>query len=234
MATLPPPSNHQVILKDSEKKTWYKRWWVWGVSVLAVIAIANSLGSTDNTSTDGKIEKTEVATDETSTSESVPVQSSTITNAGFGSGTKIVGTDIKPGRYLTTTASESCYWVRLSGFGGSIGEILANETSGGSHQVIEISSSDRGFSSSDCGTWFPYVANRAARVTDGTWVVNDEIEPGLWKATNPSECYWARLSGFSGTFNELISNELNIGIVQIDLTDVGFKSSGCGTWTKIG
>jgi hypothetical protein len=42
-----------------------------------------------------------------------------------------------------------------------------------------------------------------------------------------------RLSGFGGTFDEIIANDFGSGprMVTISPTDVGFESSGCGPWT---
>lgn len=162
------------------------------------------------------------------------LQNGSVTSGGFGSGTKKVGSDIKPGRYLTTTASSSCYWERMSGFGGSLNDIISNDFSGGNHIVVEISATDKGFKSSRCGTWLPYIARSRSVITDGTWVVNDEISPGLWQGSITNGCYWARLSSFSGEFGNLIANELGSALAQIDPTDIGFDSSGCGTWTKVG
>jgi len=160
---------------------------------------------------------------------------STNANAGgFGNGTHIVGTAVKPGRYVTTTASSFCYWERMSGFGGSLDEINANEIGNGAHMVVDILATDRGFKSNGCGTWVPYTPKPAAKITDGTWVINDEMTPGLWQASKPADCYWERTSDFSGGLDSIIANEISGGIVQIEPTDVGFSSSRCGTWTKVG
>ena len=53
----------------------------------------------------------------------------------------VVGKDIKPGTYRTTG---SCYWARLSGFGGELGDIIANDNSSGS-AIVEIARGDVGF-----------------------------------------------------------------------------------------
>lgn len=161
----------------------------------------------------------------------------TSTNAnagGFGNGTHIVGTAVKPGRFITTTASTMCYWERVSGFGGTFDEIISNGNGDGSHLVIDILGSDKGFKSSGCGTWVPYSPKPVAKITDGIWVVNDEIMPGLWQASKPGKCYWERVSDFTGSFSSIISNEYEGGLAQIEASDVGFSSSGCGTWTKVG
>ncbi|MFC7850920.1 hypothetical protein ACFUTU_20865 [Arthrobacter sp. NPDC057388] len=70
---------------------------------------------------------------------------------------------------------------------------------------------------------------------DGTYRVGTQIKPGLYKSTGGSFCYWARLSGFSGSFDDIIENDIVSGVtyVQILPGDVGFESDGCGNWTTV-
>jgi len=75
-----------------------------------------------------------------------------LASACFGPGTFRVGTDIQPGTYRNSDSSGGCYWERLSGFGGTLDEIIANESSS-SPQVVTIAPGDVGFSSSNCGVW---------------------------------------------------------------------------------
>ncbi len=69
-------------------------------------------------------------------------------------GTWLVGTQIQPGLY-TSNVVAGCYWERLNNFEGVLSSINDNDfvsTSG--PRVVEIVSSDAGFSSDDdCGTW---------------------------------------------------------------------------------
>lgn len=153
---------------------------------------------------------------------------------GFGNGTHIVGSQVKAGRYVTTNAGNFCYWERLSGFSGSFDEIISNEIGSGAHLVVDILSTDKGFKTNGCGTWVPYSPKPAAKITDGDWVVNDEIAAGLWQSSESKDCYWARLRDFQGSLDSIITNELSSNLVQIEPTDVGFSSSRCGTWTKVG
>lgn len=78
----------------------------------------------------------------------------------------------------------------------------------------------------------------AARSTfaNGIHLVGRDINPGTYQAPGGSLCYWERLSGTSGEFDDLIANDLPSGtaIVTISGSDVAFKSEDCGTWTKIG
>ena len=71
--------------------------------------------------------------------------------ASFGDGTMKVGSHIQPGTYRASgVAGRSCYWARLSDFTGSLDGIIANSLS---TNVVTISPSDVGFTSSNCGTW---------------------------------------------------------------------------------
>ena len=69
---------------------------------------------------------------------------------------------------------------------------------------------------------------------DGTWLVGDDIQPGRYRVVAEGSCYWARLSGVTGDLDDIITNEIGSGptYVQILPTDVAFKSTGCGMWTK--
>ena len=71
---------------------------------------------------------------------------------------------------------------------------------------------------------------------DGVYVVGDDIRPGRWRTTGGNSCYWARLSGLSGDFNELLANGLPGGqaVVEIRKSDAAFETSGCGEWEKVG
>lgn len=156
----------------------------------------------------------------------------------FGTGKKIVGADISAGvTYRTRAASQGCYFERLSGFGGSLGEILANENTNGP-AIVTIAASDAGFNSTRCGRW----TQDLSAITDpngpipgdGTFIVGVDMSPGTWSNSGGTSCYWARLSGFSGTLSHIIANanESGTAIVTIGAADKGFTSSRCGTWTK--
>jgi hypothetical protein len=168
-----------------------------------------------------------------------PLQPVTAAPAGFGSGVQLVGTDVQPGTYRSLNPGRSCYWERLSGVGGTFGEILANDNVTGP-AIVTIAPGDFAFSSSRCGEWSadmtPITASPTAPFGDGDFLVGSEVSPGIWRSTGGSTCYWERRSAFSGDFNDIIANDNQgpSGTVSIAPTDVGFSSSRCGTWTKIG
>lgn len=157
----------------------------------------------------------------------------------FGDGTWEVGVDIKAGTYRLREPAFFCYWARLRGFDGSLGDIIANENLADAFGVVTIRSGDAGFESSGCDEW----SSDLSRVTedkshidvDGTYIVGTDIAAGKWRSSGgDGYCYWARLSAFTGTLNAIIANDLADGrtIVTIRSTDKGFKTSGCGTWTR--
>ena len=72
--------------------------------------------------------------------------------ANFTDGTYRVGRDISPGLWKNTDSSQYCYWQRLSGFGGTLDEIIDNGLSD-QIQTVQIEAGDVGFSSQNCGSW---------------------------------------------------------------------------------
>jgi hypothetical protein len=102
--------------------------------------------------------------------------------------------------------------------------------------------SDRPSGSSSIGaapdTGHAEVVEAKPTITDGTWRVSDEVKPGTYTATVPEGglCYYARLRGFSGDPDELISNEVGQAgervRVTIKKTDAGFETHDCGEWVR--
>lgn len=75
------------------------------------------------------------------------------------------------------------------------------------------------------------------RFGDGVWLVGPDIKPGTYRTQNASgSCYWARLNGTSGDFDDLITNGIPDGpaVVTIAPSDKAFESTRCGQWNKIG
>jgi len=86
----------------------------------------------------------------------------------IGDGTHVVGRDIQPGTYQNSDSSAGCYWERLSGFGGTVEEIIANGFTYG-QAIVSISLTDAGFTSARCGFW--------TRVADAPTVVPTVVQP---------------------------------------------------------
>lgn len=74
---------------------------------------------------------------------------------------------------------------------------------------------------------------------DGTYVVGDDITPGTYHSSGPSdsfECYWARLSDLNGGLESIIANHLGSGpsVMAVQPTDAAVEVTGCARWTRTG
>jgi len=145
-----------------------------------------------------------------------------------------VGKEIKPGLYRNEDGVS--YYARLSGFGGGLDEILSNGNASGP-TLINILDSDVGFETTGSGYWYlidaSYKGEKLTTFSDGIYLVGQDISPGKYKSDGVSG-YYARLSGFTGELDEILSNNNASGpaIIEILPTDKGFQTSGGITWTK--
>ena len=71
--------------------------------------------------------------------------------------------------------------------------------------------------------------------SDGIHMIGTDIQPGTYRNEGNDTCYWARMSGVGGTFDELIANGNPRGqsYVEVSADDVAFKSQLCGTWELV-
>ena len=93
-------------------------------------------------------------------------------------------------------------------------------------------------------TWLAVVAFAALAVGsaypqsfgDGTHVVGQEIQPGIYRAPGGNRCQWFRLPDLSsGTAKALASGFMALKpTVEVLSTDKAFKANNCGTWELIG
>jgi hypothetical protein len=168
----------------------------------------------------------------------VPKPSPTVvTYAQFDDGTYVVGQDIQPGTYRTQGASMNCYYARLSGFGGTLDDIIANNNTD-DPAIVTISDTDKGFESTNCGTWtkdLSAITTSNTSFGDGMYIVGTDIQPGTYKNGGQSGCYYARLSGFGNTTDDIIANDNSDTpvVVTISADDKGFQSNRCGTWVRV-
>lgn len=157
--------------------------------------------------------------------------------SGYGDGTYRVGTDIPPGTYRTRNNSSGCYWKRMSDFSGNLDSILANDFTN-DHTVVTILPGDVGFATDGCGTWTSdlsaITSSPDSPFGDGMWIVGTDVAAGTWSAPGGPDCYWKRVSSFTGDGDSIIANDFGTTapIVTIDPADAGFASQGCGTWSR--
>lgn len=159
-----------------------------------------------------------------------------------GDGTFSREKSIVPGTYRSTnTASTYCSWSRLSGFSGTYPQTLASDFAKGP-QIVTVSTADRGFSTSGCGSWALLVklptAPKSTILGDGTYSIPKSIAAGTYRSSNNSTtyCSWATLSGFSGTYSSIKASGFAKGpqVVKITSATAGFSTSGCNKWSRIG
>jgi len=239
LPSYPPPPYQQQPPPKRKSRTWL---WIVGILVALIIFYQVGHATFSQTGTSTTPAATQApATDNTPAATQPPVATTapttpTPTFATFGDGTYMVGTDIQPGTYRTRVGSAGCYYERLKGFGGTIDDIIANNNTD-APAVVTIKASDKGFTSQNCGTWtkdLSQITTSKTSFDDGIFIVGTDIAPGTYRNSGGGSCYFARLSGFGGTVDEIIANN-NVSaptIVTIAASDKGFESKGCGTWTK--
>jgi hypothetical protein len=159
----------------------------------------------------------------------------------FGPGTHLVNSTIPAGRYVANT-DDGCYWERLSGLGGTLDEIIANDFRGyAGRSIVDVSASDLAFSfDADCGNFSTYVASGSPinSIVPGSHVVGSDIQPGTYSTNAQDGCYWERTTSFSGELSAIIANDFisqtGPALVTISPSDVGFTSDAdCGTWALV-
>lgn len=217
------------------------------LAIIALIVLAIIISAATSNSGSAKTTASSATTVPTTTtiSKSTPISDVKPTPtakpkpafATFGDGMFQVGKDIQPGTYRTREGSANCYYSRLSGFTGALGEILANDNTD-APAVVTIAAGDKGFQSTSCGTWtadLSQITQSKTSFGDGEYIVGTDIEPGTYKSSGSAGCYYARLSGFGGSTDEVLANDNTdvSAIVTIDAGDKGFQATRCGTWTKM-
>lgn len=66
----------------------------------------------------------------------------------------------------------------------------------------------------------------------GMYLVNSEIQPGLYKGNDPF-CYWARLSDLTGSFSSIIANDNAEGQFYLEIAPTDFAFEVKCTITRI-
>lgn len=208
------------------------------VIVVVLIVLARACGGGGEAGRGGSTTSSESETKEKAQKEAAPQQEENEDpNPSFRDGTQQVGSDIEAGTYRTRAASPGCYYARLSGFGGELESILANDNAD-DPAIVTIEPTDAGFESRRCGTWtqdLSRITDSTTSFEDGTYIVGTDIEPGTYRSSGGVGCYYARLSGFHGGLEDLITNGNADApvVVEIGATDAGFQSKRCGSWEKV-
>jgi len=169
----------------------------------------------------------------------------------LGAGTYVMGPAPAPGDYQAglwhSKGGSGCYWARLSGFGGTLDEIIANDFSTGGPRYVQVDPTDAGFETSGCDPWYRdgFDAEPGPQATPGQpfgpgdYKIGVEVAAGRYQSAGPSDpgglCYWARLRGFHGTLGDIVTNNIGGGSMVVDISpsDFGFSSDGCQPWVKV-
>lgn len=156
-----------------------------------------------------------------------------------------VGREIAPGTYYSTYGND-CYFERRADadapdYETALGYQYWYGADAGGQKVITILSTDEYFFTDGCGTWRPIATSLRTSVGDGTWVVGKNVKAGLWRAKGPFNedgCYIEFLRSFTGDHE---TDFIEGGMIdtaphttEIYVTDKGFMTDGCGTWTYVG
>ncbi|GAB6936590.1 hypothetical protein ACQP60_16885 [Isoptericola variabilis] len=157
-------------------------------------------------------------------------------------GTYRVGTQIKPGTYITSGSSAGCYFERRSTAGSSLSGIIANSITFG-QTIVTIKSTDKYFVTDGCGTWRKYYAYGSVRTStaaDGIYRVGTsggQLKPGLYYTSGSSDgtgCYVASMSSFSAELDSILDNDFfdGPGYWQVLASDTAFETAGC-VWRRV-
>ncbi|MFV0495543.1 hypothetical protein [Mycobacterium sp.] len=78
----------------------------------------------------------------------------------------------------------------------------------------------------------PPAPNQHSFPGDGRFMVGKDIEPGTYRSPGGTSCYWDRLRGLSGSFEDSISTGAGDWpqVAEIAASDVAFETHGCTTW----
>lgn len=78
--------------------------------------------------------------------------------------------------------------------------------------------------------------SRPGGIGEGTFIVNDDIRPGRYKAraSGSGSCYWARLKDDTGEPDSIIANNITDGsaVVTVKSSDGAFETNGCTPWLR--
>ena len=166
----------------------------------------------------------------------------------FSSGSYMVGLHIEPGTYIASPRTNGgCRWSRVRRFGGTESDVITSGSSD-ARWIVTIEPQDEGFVTYGCGTWRSI--DTALRLgpfesfDDGSYIANVEVTMGTYIADVPTQafkggkpvpvCRWYRVSSFGHTANSIIDTGGGKGRIEVTIaeSDVGFVSTGCGSWRK--
>ena len=211
---------------------------------------ANENNATDEEQTSESTEQTDESTGDEQTNDSSNDEQSNESNEQgkeetpkeepaepqiktYDAGMYEVGSDIEPGVYFSPNAS--IYAARLSGFSGSMEDVIANTNPSG-QWYLEIESGDKAVQF-DSGNWVSLedskkveMHEKQTTISDGIYKVGLDIEPGKYKMTSGSPIYWARLKDASMEMGSIIANGNPTGQVIVEVQEGEYFEISGGTY----
>lgn len=175
----------------------------------------------------------------TATPEPTPTPEPTATENPylFSTGTYLVNSEIQPGIYFGSAGygiMDSCYWERLKDLSGSFDAIIANDNSMGAF-YFEIKETDFAIAV-HCSIAridsIPLPEEFLSQLDTGMYIIGRDIQAGIYKGQAGSEfgdsCYWERMSGVSGEFEDILANDNSVGSFYVDIKETDFAFQvGC-------
>jgi hypothetical protein len=158
-----------------------------------------------------------------------------------GDGIRTVPGEVFRSVYVTASKSlDGCYWETVSGFSKSLGEIVNNDFGHG-QRTMEIDATAVGVKTVRCGSWVRLedipTARKASIPGNGSWSVQKQIVPGLYRASDGTGgCYWKVSSDFTNSLGSIVVSDFTYAanpIVRINPYDTEFETSRCGSWARI-
>jgi hypothetical protein len=176
----------------------------------------------------------------------------TPSNASFGPGALVVGSDVSQGVYGSTgpiSTARPCYWVRLKDFTDTATGLTdkIDKSMETAPFAVQIRASDKGFLSLGCKDFHrfspvkipnsqlvPSVGTLA--FADGNYTVGKDIQPGVYRTkggnTGPITCAWSRNKDSTNNIESTLGYHIGNGILTVEIlaTDISFHVRGCGNW----
>ncbi|HHX08499.1 MAG TPA: hypothetical protein GX730_03590 [Chloroflexi bacterium] len=160
-----------------------------------------------------------------------PVPTATTNPYLYSAGTYLLNNDIQPGIYQGNAGNgiwDTCYWERLSDLSGGFDAIIANDNSVGNFYV-ELKETDYAFTvrcSVALIDSLPEPEKFSTTLEPGMYIVGRDVQAGIYHGQAGYEigdsCYWKRVSGVSGEFDEIIANDNSVGNFYVEIKETDF------------
>ena len=135
--------------------TWIKTHWVAiavGAALFFVgVAIGTSGESSKTTVSTETLTETVTNTETITNTVKVKVKPAGPSGTIPGTGTFLVGSDVKAGTYRAS-ASEGCYWERMKDLKGGLESIIENDNADGP-VVLQVQATDKAIKTNRCSTF---------------------------------------------------------------------------------